>query len=354
LTLDTYDRTVLLSHSRAHSNTAQWNTAHSNTAQSNRGHSKTAKSKTAKSNTSEVEHSEVEHQGGSMTEIQLSAGTIDYQDTGGNGPTVVLLHGLLMDATLWEGVIADLEVDHRCLAPTLPLGAHRSPMNAGADLTMEGVASLVTEFLERLDLSDVTLVGNDTGGVLVQLLAARHASESSDPGIERIGRIVLVSCDAFDNYPPGLTGKAVVMAGKLPPGLFGAFMQQMRVRPIRRLPVTYGWLTKRGDAACIRCLKPIFRTAGVRRDTVRALRDMGANRRLLVDLSDQLAKYDEPALIVWAKEDRVMPPEHGRRLVELLPDARLVEIDDSYTFVPLDQPTRLAGAIRDFVNQPAA
>jgi pimeloyl-ACP methyl ester carboxylesterase len=79
---------------------------------------------------------------------------------------------------------------------------------------------------------------------------------------------------------------------------------------------------------------------------------MGANRRLLVDLSDQLAKYDQPALIVWAKEDRVMPPEHGRRLAELLPDARLVEIDDSYTFVPLDQPVRLAGAIRAFVDQP--
>lgn len=284
-----------------------------------------------------------------MTQIQLSAGTIDYRDTGGGGPTVVLLHGLLMDASLWDETIADLSVDHRCVAPTLPLGAHHVPMNAGADLTLEGIASLVTEFLERLDLRDVTLVGNDTGGVPVQLLAARAAQD--DQGGERIGRIVLAACDAFDNYPPGLTGKALVAAGKLPPALFGAFMQQMRLRPLRRLPFAYGWLTKRGDAATIRCLQPIFRSAGVRRDTVAVLRDIGANRNLLVELTDRLAKFDRPALVVWAKGDRVMPPEHGRRLAELLPRACLLEIDDSYTLLPLDQPSRLAGAIRAFASQ---
>lgn len=284
-----------------------------------------------------------------MTEIQLSAGTIDYRDTGGGGPTVVLLHGLLMDASLWDETIADLSVDHRCVAPTLPLGAHHVPMNAGADLTLEGIASLVTEFLERLDLRDVTLVGNDTGGVPVQLLAARAAQ--NDQGGERIGRIVLAACDAFDNYPPGLTGKALVAAGKLPPALFGAFMQQMRLRPLRRLPFAYGWLTKRGDAATIRCLQPIFHTAGVRRDTVAVLRDIGAKRNLLVERTDRLAKFDRPALVVWAKGDRVMPPEHGRRLAELLPRARLVEIEDSYTLLPLDQPSRLAGAIRAFASQ---
>ncbi|MBO0746727.1 MAG: alpha/beta hydrolase, partial [Acidimicrobiaceae bacterium] len=217
-----------------------------------------------------------------MTEIQLSAGTIDYEDTGGSGPTIVLLHGLLMDASLWDEAIADLSVDHRCVAPTLPLGAHRSPVNPGADLTPDGIASLVAEFLERLDLREVTLIGNDTGGVIVQILAARCASASTDPGVDRIGRIVLASCDAFDNYPPGLTGKAVVAAGKLPPPLFGVFMQQMRLRPIRRLPIAFGWLTKRGDAATARWMKPVLRSAGVRRDTAAVLRAIAANLNLLV------------------------------------------------------------------------
>jgi pimeloyl-ACP methyl ester carboxylesterase len=284
-----------------------------------------------------------------MSQIELSAGTIDYEDTGGSGPTVVLLHGLLMDATLWGETIASLSDDYRCVAPTLPLGAHHSPMNPGADLTQPGIAGLVAEFLERLDLSDVTLVGNDTGGVPVQLLAVRGDS----PAARRIGRIVLASCDAFDNFPPGLTGKAVVMAGKLPPALFGAFMQQMRLRPLRRLPIAYGWLTKRGDAATARCLKPILHSAGIRRDTVAVLRGIAANRRLLVEQSDGLATFDRPALVIWAKGDRVMPPEHGRRLAKLLPHAELVEVDDSYTFLPLDQPARLAEAIRAFVAQPA-
>src|SRR5262249_58071342 len=82
-----------------------------------------------------------------MTQIQLSAGTIEYQDTGGDGPVLVLLHGLMMDATLWDDVIAALSGSHRCVAPTLPLGAHREPMDPGADLSLPGIAGLVAEFL---------------------------------------------------------------------------------------------------------------------------------------------------------------------------------------------------------------
>jgi pimeloyl-ACP methyl ester carboxylesterase len=185
-----------------------------------------------------------------MNRIELSAGTIEYEDTGGDGPTLVLLHGLLMDASLWDDVIVDLAVDHRCVAPVLPLGAHREAMHTDADLSLRGIARLVAEFLEHLELRDVTLVGNDTGGALVQLLVC--------DGAARVGRIVLVSCDAFDNFPPGLTGKTLVLTGKLPPALFGLFMQQMRLRPVRRLPIAFGWLTKRGDAATKRWIKPIL------------------------------------------------------------------------------------------------
>ena len=131
-----------------------------------------------------------------MPQIELSAGTIAYSDTGGAGPVIVLLHGLLMDATLWDEVTADLSPGHRCVAPTLPLGAHTRAIKPGADLSLPGIAKLVAEFLDRLGLDDVTLVGNDTGGAVVQLLAA--------DGAPRVGRVVLASCDAFGNFPPGL------------------------------------------------------------------------------------------------------------------------------------------------------
>ena len=277
-----------------------------------------------------------------MNQIELSAGTIDYQDTGGGGPTLVLLHGLLMDASLWEDVIADLSVDHRCVAPTLPLGAHRHAMQADADLSLRGIARLVAELLDRLDLRDVTIVGNDTGGALVQLLACDDTP--------RVSRIVLASCDAFDNFPPGLTGKTLVLTGKLPPAMFGLFMQQMRLRPLRRLPIAFGWLTRRGDAATARWMKPVLQQREIRRDAVRVLRAAAAEKHLMLDAAECLPTYDRPALVVWASEDRVMPPDHGRRLAELLPQGRLVEIPDSYTLMPLDQPAQLAQSIRDFTQ----
>ena len=272
------------------------------------------------------------------SQIDLSAGTIEYEDTGGDGPAVVMLHGLMMDASLWDDVIADLESDYRCVAPTLPLGAHRLGMHDDADLSLRGIARLVAELLDRLDLHDVTLVGTDTGGALVQLLIG--------DGAARVGRVVLASCDAFDNFPPGLTGKALVLSGKLPPPMFGLFMQQMRLRMLRRLPIAFGWLTMRGDPATARWVKPVLKQAEIRRDTVRVLRAIAAERNLMLEAAEQLPSFHRPALVVWATQDRVMPPEHGRRLADLLPQGRLVEIPDSYTLIPLDQPGRLAEAMR--------
>jgi pimeloyl-ACP methyl ester carboxylesterase len=274
--------------------------------------------------------------------VDLPAGPIEYTDSGGSGPVVVLLHGLLMDASLWDQVIADLGTGFRCVAPTLPLGAHSRPMRADADLSMRGIARLTAELIEHLDLRDVTLVGNDTGGALVQLLLCEDTA--------RIGKVVLASCDAFDNFPPGLTGKTLVASGKLPPALFGMFMQQMRLKPVRRLPIAFGWLTKRGDAATARWMKPILRQPQIRRDTVRVLRAISADRTLMTEAAKCLPAFDRPALVVWAQQDRVMPPEHGRRLASLLPNATLVEIPDSYSLLPLDQPAAFANAIREFTK----
>jgi pimeloyl-ACP methyl ester carboxylesterase len=282
-----------------------------------------------------------------MTAIELSSGTIEYTDTGGDGPVLVLLHGLMMDASLWDEVIARLAVQLRCVAPTLPLGAHRRPMRPDADLSLPGIARLVAEFMDRLGLVDVTLVGNDTGGALVQLLMA--------DGAAGVGRAVLVSCDAFDNFPPGLTGKTLVASGRLSPRLFGVFMQQMRFRAVRRLPIAFGWLTKRGDAVVLGWMRPVLTQPGIRRDTVRVLRaaaaaSASASDGFLAATAERLPEFKHPALVVWASEDRVMPPEHGRRLAALLPEARLVEVPDSYTLIPLDQPTRLAEIIGEFTG----
>ena len=277
-----------------------------------------------------------------MRELEVSCGTIEYEDTGGDGPILVLLHGFMMDGSLWADVVAELAADHRCVVPTLPLGAHRHSMHADADLSLPGVARLVAEFVDRLDLQDATIVGCDTGGALVQLLIGDRTAH--------LGGAVLVSCDAFDNFPPRLTGRTLVRSGKLSPALFGLFMQQMRFRMIRRLPLAFGWLTIRGDAATRRWVKPVLERPEIRRDAVRMLRAAAADTDLLVAAAERLPSFDHPGLVVWARDDRVMPLEHGRRLAELLPQGRLVEVEDSYTLIPLDQPATLAQLIREFVH----
>jgi pimeloyl-ACP methyl ester carboxylesterase len=283
------------------------------------------------------------NEAGATREIHLGHGTITYVDTGGDGPAIVFLHGLLMDATLWDLVIDELRFDHRCIAPNLPLGAHHLPMPTDADLSLPGIARLATEFITELGLNDVTVVGNDTGGALVQLMA-------TEPNSNPPARICLVSCEAFDNIPPGLTGKTVVTVGRLPPSLFGLFMQQLRLRPFRRLPIAFGWLTKRGDKTTARWLKPLLTNPSIRVDAIKVLRAIGADRDLLHRAAERLPRYHGRALVVWATEDRVMPPAHGRRLAELLGGCELVEVNDSYTLIPLDQPTLLANSIRSFLQ----
>ncbi|MBG0565035.1 alpha/beta fold hydrolase [Actinoplanes aureus] len=238
-----------------------------------------------------------------MPEIELSAGVLEFDDTGGSGPVIVLLTGLFIGRSLWRAVVADLAPGHRCLVLELPLGAHREPMRDGADLSGRGLAGLVAEFLERFDLHDVTLVGCDWGGA--QLVAAYGPHE-------RVGRLVLLPQESFENYPPGLPGKTAWLASKVP-GLLALALQQMRIRPIRRSPLNFGLMSKRPvpDAVMDEWLRPALGSARIRR------------------------------------------PDHGPRLARQFPDGRLAEVPDSYTLIPEDQPRRCAELIRTFIAENA-
>jgi pimeloyl-ACP methyl ester carboxylesterase len=275
-----------------------------------------------------------------MPAIELTAGTIEYEDTGGDGPVLVFLHGLAMGGSVWDPVVDDLRRDHRCVVPTLPLGAHRHAMRPDADLSLAGFGRIVGELLERLDLRDATLVQNDHAAALV-LAAERPA---------RVARLVISPCEAFDNYPPGLPGRNMRATAMIPGGVFVA-MQALRVRPLRRLPVAFGWMSKRPLPHDLvdGWLRPLQTDPGVRRDLRKYA--AGARRRQMIEVCERLRAFDRPALVVWTPEDRVQRPDHGRRLAELLPDARLVEIEDSYTLVMRDQPTAFARAVREFVSE---
>lgn len=275
-----------------------------------------------------------------MAEVELSAGTIEYEDSGGGGPVVVLLHGVAMDGTLWRKVVADLSTDFRCVVPTLPLGGHRRPMHPDADLSVLGVARLVAEFLQRLDLTDVALVMNDWGGA--QALVA-------DGRDQRIGRLVITSCEAFENFPPGLPGNNLYLSAKMPGGINFAF-RSLKFKPMRRMPMTWGRMSKRPvpHEVMDRWFQPLWTSKEIRRDLRKYVLGVPARSELLA-WAEALRTFDRPALVAWAAEDKVMPPEHGRRLAELLPKGQHMEIADSYTLIPEDQPEQLAAAMRSFL-----
>jgi pimeloyl-ACP methyl ester carboxylesterase len=276
-----------------------------------------------------------------MPEVELSAGRIEYEDTGGSGPVIVLVHGLIMDGSLWRHVVEDLRADYRCLLPTLPLGAHRQPMHPDADLSMRGIAEILSELIERLDLNEVTLAMSDWGGP--QLLIGGACEE-------RIARLVICSCEAFDNVPPKGAAKALPYIARVPGGMTAALLP-FRFDRLRRLPLTYGPLSKRPVPRAVmdRWFGPALAQRAVRRDLRKYVLSAAQGRRELLAATAALSSFAGPALVVWATEDRLMPPEHGRRLAALLPHGRLVEVADSYTLIPEDQPAQLAGHIRELM-----
>jgi pimeloyl-ACP methyl ester carboxylesterase len=272
----------------------------------------------------------------SVRHVDLAAGRIKYRDAG-DGPPIVFVHGLLNNGRLWDKVVPALQGEFRCIVPDWPIGSHTIPMNDDADLTPPGLARIVDEFLRELDLTDVTLVGNDTGGAVSQIVAANHP--------ERIGRLVLTPCDTFDNFLPPLF-RPLQLGARVPP-LLVAFVQPLRLRPLRRLPIAFGWLSKRPLPADVSddFVRPFFTRKEIRRDTVKVLR--GIDPRHTQEAARKLAAFDRPTLIAWATEDKVFPLDHAHRLAEIIPDARVVEVPDSYTYMPMDQPERCAALIRE-------
>lgn len=278
-----------------------------------------------------------------MPELELPAGTIEYEDTGGGGPVIVFVHGLIMDGSQWRHVVAVLRGEFRCVLPTLPLGAHRRPMHADADLSMRGMAEILRDFIEGLRLEAVTLVMNDWGGPQL-LLSGR--------GSERIARTALCACEAFDNVPPKGAAKTLPYVARVPGGLAAALMP-FHIDRLRRLPMTYGPLSKRGVPRAVmdRWFEPVLSDRAVRRDLRKYVISSSQGRRELLAAAETLRSFDRPALVAWAAEDRLMPREHGPRLAELLPQGRLVEIPDSYTLIPEDQPDLLASHLRSLMVQ---
>jgi pimeloyl-ACP methyl ester carboxylesterase len=277
---------------------------------------------------------------GDLRSIDVPAGTIEYRESG-DGPAVVFVHGVGVNGDLWRNVAPELARDHRCIVPDLPFGAHSRPLRDDADLSLPGMARIVADFIAALGLEEVAVVANDTGGAVAQWLVGHHP--------ERIGRLVLTSCDAFEKFPP--TPQRYLEVAARSRALMWVVGRTVRFTFVQRLPTAYGWVTQRPiDPAIMHSYTgPIGTRAGVRRDLQRLLR--AVDTRYTFEAAESLRSFDKPALVLWADGDKIFPREHGRRLAELLPQGRFDLVTDSRTFIPEDQPGKLTATVREFLAE---
>jgi pimeloyl-ACP methyl ester carboxylesterase len=274
-----------------------------------------------------------------MPQVTLPQTTIDYRVLGNatDRPPVVFVHGALVDARLWNGVAAGLaEQGFRCILPTWPLGSHTTPVGDRSALSPAGVAELVQDFLVALDLDDVTLVGNDTGGGVCQFLVDAHP--------ERIGRLILTNCDAFDKFPPfPFNAIFALMRSATSVRVLTSLMTPTL---LRHSPVGYGLLARSPDPELTSSwLHPCRSDTRIAGDFAALARGIG--RTDLTDVAPRLHRFTKPVTVVWGTADRCFTPALGRRLAALFPDSRMVEVPDATTFVPLDNP----GVVRDAIVQ---
>ncbi|MGV1049478.1 MAG: alpha/beta fold hydrolase [Solirubrobacterales bacterium] len=270
-------------------------------------------------------------------EIDLPAGRIRYREAG-EGKPIVFVHGYLVDGRLWDGVVDALAGEFRCIAADWPMGSQKIAMNPDADLSPPGVAAIVASLLEALDLEDVTVVGNDSGGAISQILVSRHP--------QRIGRLVLTNCDTHENFPPGIF-KAMPPLAKLP-GAMNVMAAPFRIGAVGRRAFKPFAKTRIPDQLVADWLAPSIHDKGVMHDLRKVT--VGLDKRYTLEAAAKLRGSQLPILLTWAPGDKYFPISYAERLAGEAGNARIVTIPDSGTFVPLDQPQRLAEEITQFAR----
>ena len=276
---------------------------------------------------------------GEEREVRLGRDVIRYREVG-SGPTLVFVHGLLTNGVLWKDVVPGLSGRFRCVVPDLPLGGHAVPMSPETDLSPRGVARLVADFMEALDLRDVTLVGNDTGGAICQLVITEQ------PG--RIGRLVLTNCDAYEAFLPWQLGIFQHGPRLLGAPFVGALAWVLRARPAQRLLLKLVAKRRMDEDTLDAYFANVTGNPGVRRDLTRFLQKI--SRRYTLEAARRFPGFQNPVLIVWGEDDPFFLSRYAWRLERDFPDATLRFLSGSRAFVPVDRPETLAEHVADFVR----
>jgi pimeloyl-ACP methyl ester carboxylesterase len=276
--------------------------------------------------------------------LETRLGPLVWQSSG-QGPTLVLFAGALANHDLWRDVVAALDDHYRCITIDLPLGAHRWPLSPVADRSAASLARLMLDCLELLEVDDATVVANDTaGGLLLLSLATDH------PALDRIGRLVLTNCDSYDQFPPDKLQKATAMCRAMPRLARGLVRLQSRSSIARRRGLSGVTAIGLDDERERSFFEPIRRDPRIADDFVAAFG--GFRPHVLLDAADAIPGFDRPVLLVWGDACDFFPIEHAHRLASEFPRATLVPVEGAKTWVPVDNPAAVAGAILAFAPAP--
>jgi pimeloyl-ACP methyl ester carboxylesterase len=198
---------------------------------------------------------------------------------------------------------------------------------------------LAVEVLDRLGIGRAVLIGNDSGGVIAQLVVA------SAP--QRVAAVVLISCDALEVFPPGRYRYLFRLAAV--PGVVAAMARAMSIPAFAASRFGFGAAIAHRPERAFPWVKPLASDAGIRRDLAKLM--VGSSRQQTLRAADDFANFDRPAMVVWAENDHLFPRQLGQRLAKAFPNGRFEVIADSATFVPLDQPIPLAHLLNEFLAE---
>ena len=269
----------------------------------------------------------------------LPQGKISYLDRG-EGEPIVFVHGFLVDSRLWTGVADALEGEFRCITPDWPMGSHRIALERDTDVTPPGIAKLIVAFLDELGIERATIVGNDSGGAMSQILTANHP--------DRVERLALTNCDTLEHFPPSVF-KALPPLVRLPGGMQLATLP-FRVGPIARMAYRPFTMNPLDPELISSWLQPSLSDSGVRHDTRKLT--AGMHKRHTLAAAEKLRSLNTPVRLIWGVEDGLFKLAQAERFAAMLRNVEIVEVADAKTFSPLDRPEAIADAIASFVRSP--
>ncbi len=270
--------------------------------------------------------------------IATPSGDISYYEAG-SGPVALFVHGVLLNGHLWRHQLEQLSDIRRCIA--IDLLAHGDTKIApDQDISVTANAKMLREFLDALEIGQVDLVGNDSGGGIAQIFAATNPS--------RVRSLTLTDCDTHNNWPPEAFKPFLEMAAA--GGLRGALDMMLAdksfYRSAQALGPAYEHPERLEDETIEAYLCPLVSTEQRTRDLQRFLAAFDCKHTLAIET--QLRELHTPTLIVWGTDDIYFDAKWSQWLAETIPGTKKrIELRGARIFFPEERPAEFNQELRE-------